>query len=417
MSDSKRRSRLCCLDLDTFFVSVERVLEPRLVGKPVIVGGLPGERGVVCACSYEARKFGVRSGMSLRDAGRLAPKAVYLRPRQNIYGDYAERVRHIAREFSPDVQVASIDEMYISFAGCERLYHQPTDVSEDQTIERVVKAMTHTIYERLGLPSSAGIAPSRPTAKIASALAKPAGVMMVMADQEAAFLAPLPLRRLPGVGPVAGAKLESMGLRTLGDIAQTPVEQLELAVGTWAGSVKLAAQGRSQAGLGDERPAFREHDVDGLIMGSLSNERTFEENVRSDEQIDQMLCALTERVCWRARKRGVRGRTISLKLRFGDFQTITRSKTVPPTHAEHEVLEVVRSLLQKARPPGRPVRLLGIGLAKLELGQQLSLLPNRDKLHCAVDAIRDKFGYESVRLAKSAQQSRRSRPDPTKGSR
>jgi DNA polymerase-4 len=150
--------RICCLDLDTFFVSVERLLDPALVGKPVVVGGLPGQRGVVPAASYEVRAFGVRSGMSLTRAFELAPKAIYLPTRQGVYGDYAVRVRRIAEDYTPVTQVASIDEMFLDFSGCESLYFAAGDAGPDATIERVVRRLTDEIEARVGLPSSAGIA-------------------------------------------------------------------------------------------------------------------------------------------------------------------------------------------------------------------------------------------------------------------
>src|SRR5262245_51307154 len=173
--------RICCLDLDTFFVSVQRLLDPRLIGKPVVVGGLPGQRGVVTAASYEVRAFGVRSGMSLTKAFELAPNAIYLPTRHGVYGDYATRVRKIAENYTPASQFASTDEMFLDFSGCENLYFRPGDVSPDATIERVVRELTGEIRARVGLPSSAGVATSRSVAKVASGVAKPAGVLFVPA--------------------------------------------------------------------------------------------------------------------------------------------------------------------------------------------------------------------------------------------
>src|SRR3954467_1047714 len=165
--------RICCLDLDTFFVSVERVLDPTLEGKPVVVGGQPGTRGVVTAASYEVRRLGVKSGMSLVEAGKLAPDAIYLPTRGETYGTYAERVREIARRYSPVVVVASIDEMFLDLSGCERLYARPGDESGDAAIERAVLDLTAAIDGEVGLPASAGLATSKVMAKVASSLAKP----------------------------------------------------------------------------------------------------------------------------------------------------------------------------------------------------------------------------------------------------
>jgi DNA polymerase-4 len=181
--------RVCCLDLDTFFVSVERLLDPTLEGRPVVVGGKPGSRGVVTAASYEVRRLGVKSGMSLVEAGKRAPKAIYLPTRHEIYGTYADRVREIARRFAPTVLVASIDEMYLDFSGCERLYgaddaaggKSGQDRTREAAIEGAVLKLTTTIFDEIGLPASAGIATSKVVAKVASALAKPRGVMLVPA--------------------------------------------------------------------------------------------------------------------------------------------------------------------------------------------------------------------------------------------
>ncbi len=188
------RPRICCLDLDTFFVSVERVLDPSLEGKPVVVGGTPGSRGVVTAASYEVRRLGVKSGMSLVEAGKLAPDAIYLPTRGDTYSDYAERVREIARDFSPTVLVASIDEMFLDLSGCERMYRRAGDENDDVSIERAVLDLCAAVADRLGLPASAGLATSRVVAKVASNLAKPRGVMLVPAGVERAVLAPLPVR-------------------------------------------------------------------------------------------------------------------------------------------------------------------------------------------------------------------------------
>ena len=165
--------RICCLDLDTFFVSVERVLDPSLEGKPVVVGGQPGSRGVVTAASYEVRRLGVKSGMSLVEAGKLAPDAIYLSTRGGTYSEYAERVREIARRYSPTVLVASIDEMFIDLSGCERLYRRGGDDNDDVAIERAVLELTAAVADELGLPASAGLATSKVMAKVASNLGVP----------------------------------------------------------------------------------------------------------------------------------------------------------------------------------------------------------------------------------------------------
>lgn len=392
--------RICCLDLDTFFVSVERVLDPSLEGKSVVVGGRPGTRGVVTACSYEVRALGVRSGMSLTEAGRLAPDAVYLPVRGDTYGEYAAQVRKIAGRYSPVIQVASIDELYMDFAGCERLYRTSRDASNDATIERTVRGMTAAIHDELGLPSSAGIATSRSMAKIGSGLAKPAGVLLVTDGSEAALLAPLPVRKLPGIGPVAEKKLERAGLTTLGQVAAMPLSDLRRIFGAWAEHVKEGARGLGSSDLSRDRPAFREHDVEGDSVGSISNERTFRADVGDSATIESQLCSLCERVCWRARRRGVKARTVTLKLRYSNFQTLTRSRTIAPTCSEMEIYPVIKDLYLGARDRRRRVRLLGVGLSQLGLfDSQLPLFDDDRRRDATVDAIRERFGYDAVRLA------------------
>lgn len=184
-------ARICCLDLDTFFVSVERLFDPNLVGRPVVVGGLPGQRGVVTAASYEVRAFGVKSGMSMAEAVRLCPQAVFLPTRHGVYGPFAERVRAVLERYTPEVQTASIDEFFLDFRGCEGLLRQPSDPDDDATILRVVDRMRQEIADEVGLPASAGIGATRAVAKIASGLAKPRGTVLVPPDQARAVLGPL----------------------------------------------------------------------------------------------------------------------------------------------------------------------------------------------------------------------------------
>jgi DNA polymerase-4 len=392
--------RLCCLDLDTFFVSVERLLNPQLVGKPVVVGGMPGQRGVVTSASYEARALGVRSGMSQTEAQRLAPRAVYLPTRHGLYGDYAERVRRIAEGYTPLSQVASIDEMFLDFSGCENLYFASGDATPDATIERVVRKLTDEIQARTGLPSSAGVATSRSVAKVASGLAKPRGVLFIAAGKEAEFLAPLPVRKFPGIGPVAEQALHDAGMETLGSIAQAPADELRHIFGGWAEAMRRGVLGRGEHELGRERPAFQEYDPLGGAIGTISNERTFREDVRDPACIESMLCSLCERVCYRARKRRVKARTVQLKLRYADFETLQRSRTITATCSELELYPVVCDLYRRARQRRTAIRLLGICLSNLQPAErQLCLFDEGEPLHRAMDGIRERYGYSAVHLA------------------
>jgi DNA polymerase IV len=392
------RPRICCLDLDTFFVSVERVLDPTLEGKQVVVGGRPGSRGVVTAASYEVRRLGVKSGMSLVEAGQLAPDAIYLPTRGETYGKYADQVRDIARRFAPTVLVASIDEMFLDLSGCERLYGRDEDESGDVAIERAVLEITGAIHDELGLPSSAGLATSKVVAKVASGLAKPRGVMLIPAGVERAVLAPLPVRSFPGIGPVAEGKLQAAGLPTLGTVADAPLSELQKIFGAWAPSILRGVQGQGSGDLGRERPAFSEHDPEGETVGSISNERTFREDVSDPASIESVLCGLCERVCWRARKRGIKARTVTLKLRYADFHTLTRSRTLWPTSSELELYPVVKEMLALARTRPLPVRLLGIQVSNLGVFEQLSLFDHHERVGTVVDDLRARYGFSIVTL-------------------
>jgi DNA polymerase-4 len=407
------RPRICCLDLDTFFVSVERVLDPSLEGKPVVVGGRPGSRGVVTAASYEVRRLGVKSGMSLVEAGKLAPDAIYLPTRGDTYGTYAERVREIAARYAPTVVVASIDEMFLDFSGCERLYGrggdegaaegggagEDGDHAGDAAIERAVLELTEAIDRELGLPASAGLATSRVMAKVASSLAKPRGVMLVPGGIERAVLAPLPVRALPGIGPVAEGKLRAAGFETLGAVADAPLGELRAMFGAWAPSIRRGASGQGSGALGRERPAFAEHDPEGEAIGSISNERTFREDASDPAAIDSVLCGLAERVCWRARKRHIKARTVTLKLRYADFHTLTRSRTLAATSSELELYPVLKEMLAAARTRPLPVRLLGVQLSNLGAFEQLPLFDQVERAGAVVDRIRERYGFSMVTLA------------------
>ena len=319
-------------------------------------------------------------------------------------------MRKIAESYTPVTQVASIDEMFLDFSGCESMYWRDGDAGPDATIERVVRALTDEIEARVGLPSSAGIATSRSVAKVASGVAKPRGVLMVPARAEAGFLASLPVRKFPGIGPVAEQKLHALGLMTLGQVATAPAARLRRIFGAWTESIQRGCRGQGGHELGRERPAFQEFDPSGCAIGTISNERTFREDVRDPRSIDAMLCSLCERVCWRARRRGIKARTVSLKLRYADFQTLTRSRTIAPTCSEVELYPVVSDLFRRARQRRTAIRLLGIALGNLgPYDEQLPLFDDGTALYRAVDGIRSRYGYDALHLALTV--SRRTRLD------
>lgn len=390
---------MCCLDLDTFFVSVERLLDPSLCGKPVVVGGVRGGRGVVTSASYEVRAFGVRAGMSIREASERAPAdCVFVPGHGDEYADYSRRAREIVERYSPIVVAASIDEHYVDFRGCERLYRRPGDRDDDATIERAVRACTAAIQAELGLPASAGIATTKSMAKVASGLAKPQGVLMVRAGTEAATLAPLSVRKLPGIGPVAEQKLNAVGIVTLGQVVDAPEAVLRKIFGSYAGGIRASARGEGSDELGRERPAFREHDPEGSVAGTISNERTFVES--TPETAGEVLSGLCEKVGSRARSRGVLAGQLTLKLRYTDFDTISRGRTIAPTSVDVELHRTALELYREARTRELPIRLLGVAIAKLRLDAvQLPLFDGGERRGEAVDKIRDRFGYHAVHLA------------------
>jgi DNA polymerase-4 len=234
---------------------------------------------------------------------------------------------------------------------------------------------------------------------VASALAKPRGVMLVPAGIERAVLAPLPVRSFPGIGPVAEAKLHAAGYETLGAVAEASVGDLQKVFGAWAASISRGVQGQGSGDLGRERPAFSEHDPEGETVGSISNERTFREDVSDPASIEAVLCGLCERVCWRARKRHVKARTVTLKLRYADFHTLTRSRTTTATSSELELYPIVKEMFTAARTRPLPIRLLGLQLSNLGVFEQLVLFDRNERVGAVVDGIRARFGFDTVSLA------------------
>ena len=401
MSTDGTKARICCLDLDTFFVSVERLLNPDLIGKPVVVGASPGHRGVVTAASYEVRPLGVHSGMPVGEARRLAPDAVFVPTRHGVYSPYAKRVRAVLERFTPVVQTASIDEFFLDFNGCEKLYRLSDDEPGDDTIERIVWQMRDAVQTEVGLPSSAGIGATRTIAKMSSGKAKPAGVLMIRAGEELDFVWSLPVRKLPGIGPVSERKLVQAGITTLGELLDLPPGPLMARYGTYSARVFERLTGSSAASLGRDRPAFREHDPEGLTVGSISNEQTFSSDLGGRSEVEAQLHSLCQRVCWRARKRGAQAHTLTLKLRYADFETITRSKTASPTNDEARVFARILRLLDKAWTQRKAIRLVGVAMSNLQRDNQLSLsfqADERPKVGGAIDPIRAKYGYDAIKL-------------------
>ena len=379
--------------MDAFFVSVEELFDPSLKGKPVVVGGRPNERGVVSAASYAARKFGVHSAMPLRTAYRLCPQAIFVDGHPDRYRDYSHKVYDVLAAFSPLVEMASIDEAYLDMTGTERLYGPPLRAA-------------HILHERIkaatNLNCSIGIASSRLVAKISSDQAKPNGVLWIIPGQEAAFLAPLDVRKVPGVGKVTEKNLHALGIRKIGDLAHLEESFLEQRFGKWGLALAGKAQGLDAGGWFDTEIG---EDVG---PKSISHEHTFSEDTADLAQIESTLARLSEMVGRRLREHGLHARTIQLKLRYSDFSTITRAHSLArPTQLDTELFEQSRDLFRHNWKPGAKVRLLGVHAASFEEATEQMDLLGEDKHErwkaamAAADRMRDKFGESAVSLAAS----------------
>jgi DNA polymerase-4 len=379
------------VDMDAFFVSVEELYDPTLKGKPVVVGGRPTERGVVSAASYAARKFGVHSAMPLRTAYKLCPQAIFVDGHPDRYRESSQKVFQVLREFSPLVEMASIDEAYLDMTGTERLHGPPLRAA-------------HRLHERMKaetrLNCSVGIAASRLVAKITSDQAKPNGVLWVMPGREAAFLAPLDVRKVPGVGKVTEKNLHAYGIRKVGDLARLDERFLEERFGKWG----LALAGKSR---GFDAGGWFDTEI-GEDSGpkSISHEHTFGEDSADRDRIEATLAHLCEMVGRRLREHQLAARTIQLKLRYSDFSTITRAHSVArPTQLDTEIYEEARDLFRRNWKPGAAVRLIGVQASHWGSDEeQLDLLggDKHDRWRgalAAADRMRDKFGESAVGLA------------------
>ncbi|MDE3102642.1 MAG: DNA polymerase IV [Chloroflexota bacterium] len=385
-------------DLDAFYASVEQRDRPELRGRPVIVGGLAHERGVVSAASYEARAFGVRSAMPLRMAARLCPDGVFVRGDPDRYLEASDTVMELFARFTPLVQPISLDEAFLDVTGSAHLFGGPV------AIARRLKAEVRTT---LGLVLSVGIASNKLCAKIASDLRKPDGLVVVAPGTESAFLAPLPLQRLWGVGPRTREVLEGWGLRTIGDLAAFATPALEARFGEHGAAIHERA-------LGVDDDLVVPHEA----AKSIGHEHTFDVDTLDQAQLEHMLLRLSEGVGKRMRGASVRGRTIAIKLRVAPFETRTRQRTLAePTDEDLTIFRVARSLLRDALGDDRarglvsPVRLIGVHASGLVAGAQLGLFDaaRAARLNAALDAVRSRFGDDALDRASARDSDRRRR--------
>jgi DNA polymerase-4 len=389
------------LDMDAFFVSVEELFDPSLKGKPVVVGGRPHERGVVAAASYEARKFGVHSALPLRTAYKLCPQAIFVDGHPERYRDCSEQVFGILKRFSPQIAMASIDEAYLDMTGTERLLGPPLCAAH--TLHQTIKQETR-------LNCSIGIATSRLVAKVASDQAKPNGVLWVLPGQETRFLAPLDVRKIPGIGKVTEKNLHDLGVHLVADLARLDEKLLEERFGKWGLALAGKSRGLDAGGWYDQ--AIGEE----AGAKSISHEHTFSEDTADPAVLDATLARLSEMVGRRLREHGFQARTLQLKLRYSDFSTITRARSLSaPTQVDREILETIRALFLREWKPGVRVRLLGVHASGFGAEDaQLELLGDerRQKWQqalTAADRLRDKYGEAAVSLGSALRGSFRER--------
>ncbi|MHC4548110.1 MAG: DNA polymerase IV [Planctomycetota bacterium] len=369
------------VDMDAFYASIEQRDDPALRDRPVIVGGPRDARGVVSAASYEARRFGVRSAMPLRTAARLCPDGVFVPVRMSHYLAVSRQVFGIFEAYSPLVEPLSVDEAFLDLTGCERLFGGPVAAAD---------ALRAEIAAQCRLTASVGVAPNKFVAKIASDLEKPDGLVVV--GDVRAFLAPLPVERMWGIGRRGAEALHSVGVRTFGDLAQVPVARLRPLFGAAAYRLRDLAAGK------DARPVVTER-----APKSLGHETTFPEDVREKRVLRATLVSLTDRVAARLRRHGLKARCVTLKVRYAPFRTITRRISLEAaTCATGPLLDTVLDLLARRTPhPSPPVRLLGVSTSGFSAQTLLFSGPDarQGAVDRAVDAVRERFGAAALKRA------------------
>jgi DNA polymerase IV len=365
-------------------------LDPSLRGKPVIVGGNPNGRGVVAAASYAARKYGIHSAMPLFRARRLCPSAIFLRGSHRYYNEFSCRIFDILRGYSPLVEPISIDEAYVDLTGCIQLHGSLLDAAQ---------RMRDEIREQVGINSSIGIATNKLVAKVASTVVKPSGMLWITPGMERRFLAPLGVECIPGIGPKSTVELRRMGVCTVMQLSEIPLEWLEQAYGKWGSALYLKAQGTC------DNPVFSE----GEDSRSISRETTLLEDSVDPRYLESTLSYLVEKAVSQLRIEKLYARLVTLKLRYSDFKTVTRCITLrESTDDDRIILREILRLFRKLFIRRTCVRLTGVSLSSLsrirfqqtDLFEQVSF-EQRDRLFRGIDGIRDKYGFHSILKAGS----------------
>ncbi|MFH0733948.1 MAG: DNA polymerase IV [bacterium] len=373
------------LDLDAFFVSVERIIDPSLEGKPVIVGADPNGRGVISACSYEAREYGLHSAMPIRQAFKLCPNGIYLHGHYKEYVRYSEAVENLLKKYAPVIEQASVDEFYIDFTGCTKIYGN---------LFMFASQIQKEVWDTLSLPCSIGIGTNKTIAKIASDCLKPKGITYVLPNMEKEFLHPMPLETIPGVGKVTLQQFHNKGFYTIGDITKLPSDYFAVTFGKAGIDIWNKANGHGTEFLTTSH-----------ARKSISKEHTYETDIIDTVKLEKTLFELSEKVCQYLRDEDWEASTIGLKLRYSDFVTITRAKTIKPTDSDNIIYNTVLKLFRNAYTRRVGIRLIGIHLTNFsEYADQELLFEDKEitrkKLYRAVSKIRDKFGFDSINIGK-----------------
>lgn len=366
------------MDLDSFFVSVERLRDDRLLGKPVIVGGL-SDRGVVAACSYETRTFGVRSAMPMKMALKLCPDAIVLRGDFEAYTQYSDAVTSLVMAEAPVVEKASIDEFYLDMTGMERFFGTYQFATQ----------LRQKIQKETGLQMSFGLSVNKTVSKVATNFVKPAGQYQVLPGEEKAFLAPMPVGKIPMIGAVTAQQLRNMGISHVGSLSQMPLKLLERTFG------KSGIQLWERANGIDLRPVVPYSE-----QKSLSKEMTFEQDTTDVGLIRRILGSLTEQLAYDLRQAGQCTSCVTVKVRYSNFDTHTRQITLPATASDHLLIPAVRDLFERLYDRRLLIRLIGVRFSKLLQGQeQLGLFDQGARLvplYGAMDLLRNRYGDFSV---------------------
>lgn len=374
--DQKRH--IVHIDLDSFFVSVERKFNPALIGKPVLIGG-SAERGVVASCSYEARKFGIHSAMPMKQAIKLCPEAIIVRGTHGRYSDASREVTEIIHDAVPLYQKTSVDEFYIDLTGMDRFYD----------CFKIACDLRQRVIRETGLPISFGMASGKTVAKMATNAAKPNGQLWIKHGEELKFLAPFPINKIPGLGESTSQKLYQYGIEKIGDLQRTNIKFLEAVFGKMGIFLWEKAHGIDHSEI-----------VPHSDRKSISTERTFDINVNDQRTLETILVSMTEELSSKLRRENKLASCLAIKIRYANFETHTQQQKIALTAAEHILLPGIKNLLKKAWNQHRPIRLIGVRLSNLASGRyQINLFEDNEeriRLYQAMDNINFKFGDKTI---------------------